>query len=110
MIPGRCRISSDLRVILFIPRAPYRLLAASLGGIAWNILGAVQFAGAVTATEASLIAPGLTAGQAAVMGGYFVIEVADLDTALDWAARAPSALSASVEVRPVLPPMPTPGQ
>lgn len=43
------------------------------------------------------------------LGGYFVIDVPDLDTALDWAARAPSALSASVEVRPVLPPMPAPG-
>lgn len=42
------------------------------------------------------------------LGGYFVIEVADLDTALDWAAKAPSAASASVEVRPVLPPMPAP--
>ncbi len=40
------------------------------------------------------------------LGGYFVIEVPDLDAALDWAARAPSARSASVEVRPVLPPMP----
>ncbi len=39
------------------------------------------------------------------LAGYFVIEVADLDAALDWAAKAPSALSASVEVRPVLPPM-----
>ena len=38
------------------------------------------------------------------LGGYFVIEVADLDAALDWAAKAPSALTASVEVRPVLPP------
>jgi hypothetical protein len=43
------------------------------------------------------------------LGGYFVIEVPDLDAALDWAARAPSALSASVEVRPVLPPMAAPG-
>ena len=42
------------------------------------------------------------------LGGYFVIDVPDLDTALDWAARAPSALSASVEVRPVLPPMAAP--
>jgi len=39
------------------------------------------------------------------LGGYFIIEVPDLDTALDWAARAPSAVSASVEVRPVLPPL-----
>lgn len=37
------------------------------------------------------------------LGGYFIIEVPDLDTALDWAARAPSALNAAVEVRPVLP-------
>ena len=36
------------------------------------------------------------------LGGYFVIEVPDLDTALEWAARAPSASCASVEVRPVL--------
>ena len=42
------------------------------------------------------------------LGGYFVIEVEDLDAALDWAAKAPSALTASVEVRPVLPPMPKP--
>lgn len=43
------------------------------------------------------------------LGGYFVIEVADIDAAPDWAARAPSALGASVEVRPVLPPMGAPG-
>lgn len=42
------------------------------------------------------------------LGGYFVIEVPDLDTALNWAAKAPSALTASVEVRPVLPPMAPP--
>ena len=42
------------------------------------------------------------------LGGYFVIEVPDLETALEWAARAPSASSASVEVRPVLPPMAPP--
>ena len=29
------------------------------------------------------------------LGGYFVIEVPDLDAALDWAARAPSAGTAS---------------
>ena len=39
------------------------------------------------------------------LGGYFVIDVPDLDAALEWSARAPSASSASVEVRPVLPPM-----
>lgn len=40
-----------------------------------------------------------------MLGGFFVIEVPNLDAALEWAARAPSASYASVEVRPVLPPM-----
>lgn len=51
-------------------RAPYWSTAAALGGVAWNVFGIVQFAGSVTATEASLIATGLTADQAAVMTGY----------------------------------------
>ena len=38
------------------------------------------------------------------LGGYVIVEATDLDAARDWAARAPSAAYASVEVRPVLPP------
>ena len=41
------------------------------------------------------------------LGGYFVIEVPDLDAALDWASRAPCAASGGVEVRPVMPPPPS---
>ena len=51
-------------------RSPIWLTAAALGGIGWNIFGAVQFAGALAATEESLIASGLTPDQAAVMTGY----------------------------------------
>jgi hypothetical protein len=40
------------------------------------------------------------------LGGFFVIDVPDLDAALEWAAKAPCAASGGVEVRPVLPPMP----
>jgi hypothetical protein len=40
------------------------------------------------------------------LGGYFIIEVASLDVALDWAARAPCAEAGSVELRPVMPPPP----
>ena len=35
------------------------------------------------------------------LGGYYVIDVPDLDTALEWAARAPCATTGGVEVRPV---------
>lgn len=40
------------------------------------------------------------------LGGFFVIEVADLDQALAWAAKCPSSSTGSVEVRPNLPPPP----
>jgi hypothetical protein len=40
------------------------------------------------------------------LGGVFLIDVADLDEAMVWAARCPAAEHGSVEVRPVLPPMP----
>lgn len=36
------------------------------------------------------------------IGGFFLIEVPDLDTALDWAARCPAASNCAVEVRPLL--------
>jgi hypothetical protein len=35
------------------------------------------------------------------LGGYYLIEVADLDSALSWAARCPGASHGVVEVRPV---------
>ena len=37
-----------------------------------------------------------------VLGGYYVIDVADLDAALSWAERIPNVGYGSVEVRPVM--------
>ena len=36
------------------------------------------------------------------LGGYFILDVPDLDVALDWAARCPAAPDGSVEIRPVM--------
>lgn len=36
------------------------------------------------------------------LGGYHMIEVADLDEAIAWAARCPTALHGTVEVRPLV--------
>jgi hypothetical protein len=36
------------------------------------------------------------------LGGYYIIEVPNLDVALEWAARCPAATDGGVEVRPVL--------
>jgi hypothetical protein len=35
------------------------------------------------------------------LGGYFLIDVPDLDAALHWAARCPAASHGTVEVRPL---------
>lgn len=37
------------------------------------------------------------------LGGYYLIEAADLDAAIAWAARCPGAHHGTVEVRPVWP-------
>lgn len=35
------------------------------------------------------------------LGGYYIIDVADLDAALAWAARCPAAAYGTIEVRPL---------
>ena len=37
------------------------------------------------------------------LGGYYLIEAADLDAAISWAARCPGASTGAVEVRPIWP-------
>ncbi|WP_425229322.1 YciI family protein [Sphingomonas sp.] len=39
-----------------------------------------------------------------MLGGYVILDVADLDAALEWAGRAPCAAAGSVEIRPVMTP------
>ena len=38
-----------------------------------------------------------------VLGGFYLIEAADLDEAIKWAAQIPAAWRGKVEVRPVVP-------
>jgi hypothetical protein len=53
-----------------------------------------------------LVQDGPVAATKEQLGGYFVIEVPDLDAALAWAARSPNVASGSTELRPILPPPP----
>jgi len=50
----------------------------------------------------TLITDGPSAEIKEQLGGYTIVECADLDEALRWAARIPAARDASVEVRPVV--------
>lgn len=38
-----------------------------------------------------------------MLAGYVIIDVPDLDAALEWAARVPCVTGGAVEIRPVLP-------
>ena len=51
---------------------------------------------------ATLVTDGPFAETKEQLGGYYLIDCADLATALDWAAKIPTAKSGSVEVRPIM--------
>jgi hypothetical protein len=50
----------------------------------------------------TVVSDGPFAETKEVLGGYYLIDVPDLDEALKWAARIPSASYGPVEVRPVM--------
>jgi hypothetical protein len=49
-----------------------------------------------------IITHGPFAETAEQLGGYYVIECANLDDALAWAAKNPSAATGTIEVRPLM--------
>ena len=72
------------------------------------LLGGDPLHGVDTATtiqvrdDATLTTDGPFAETKEVLGGYYMIDVDDLDAATSWAAKAPIALYGSVEVRPIM--------
>jgi hypothetical protein len=52
--------------------------------------------------EERVVTDGPFAETREVLGGYYVVDVPDLDTALDWAAKCPAAKHGSIEVRPIM--------
>jgi hypothetical protein len=51
--------------------------------------------------DETLVTDGPYAEVKEALGGYFLLECASMDEALDWAARIPGAEHGAVEVRPV---------
>jgi hypothetical protein len=50
-----------------------------------------------------LLVDGPYAEAKEVLGGYFLLETADLDEAIAWAAQIPAAWRGKIELRPVAP-------
>lgn len=71
---------------------------------AWVFAGGLQPIEAATTVDNTGAAPIVSDGPFAEakewMGGFWVIEAADLDAALDWAKQGSKACAGKVEVRP----------
>jgi hypothetical protein len=86
--------------------------SAYMGAIAQSgvMVGGNGLEGPETATTLRIengtrhVVDGPFADTKEALGGYVVIEVPDLDAAMEWAARAPCAGAGSVEIRPVMAP------
>jgi hypothetical protein len=50
----------------------------------------------------TVVSDGPFADTKELLGGYYILDVPDLDSALSWAARLPNVTYGSVEVRPVM--------
>lgn len=73
---------------------------AIVGG---NALEAVSTATSVTLREGKVqLSDGPFAETKEQLGGYYLLECKDLDEAVKWAAKIPSARYGTVEVRPVM--------
>jgi hypothetical protein len=71
--------------------------------VAGDALQGLDAAATVRVREGeTLVTDGPFAETKELLGGYYLIDVPDLDTALGWAAKIPSAPYGSVEVRPVM--------
>ena len=73
-----------------------------------SLVGANQLQPSDTATTVrvrsgeTVVTDGPFAEAKEVLGGYYLIDVASLDEALEWAAKIPSARYGGIEVRPVV--------
>lgn len=68
-----------------------------------NVLDSFETATSVQVNEAAerVVTDGPFAETREYLGGYYILDLPDLDTAIDWAARCPGARAWRVEVRPI---------
>ena len=69
----------------------------SSGGLEWTSAATTVR----TRNDKTQVLDGPYAETKEQLGGFHIIEVVDLDAALSWAARSPTALHGVVEVRPL---------
>jgi hypothetical protein len=99
---GRTRSPEDMGEILAGFRAFGELLDAEGAMVAGDALDSVETATTVRVRDGQVLhTDGPFAETKEQLGGYYLIEAPDLDTALRYAAEIPTATSGSIEVRPI---------
>ena len=68
-----------------------------------NVLESFETATSVRVDRAGerIITDGPFAETREYLGGYYILDLLDLDSAIDWAARCPGARAWRIEVRPI---------
>ena len=68
-----------------------------------NVLDSFETATSVRVTPSGehIVTDGPFAETREYLGGYYILDLPDLDAAIDWAARCPGARAGRVEIRPV---------
>ena len=68
-----------------------------------NVLDSFETATSVQVSSSGerIVTDGPFAETAEYLGGYYLLDLPDLDAAIDWAARCPGARAWRVEIRPI---------
>jgi len=99
--PGQLALRTDAGADGAAYWGSYATFAAEAG--AAGILRGGQALVTDPAAIVTTAGPGAHATAPLALGGYFQIDVTDMDAALDWARRLPAATTGVVEVRPGFP-------
>jgi hypothetical protein len=70
-----------------------------------NVLDSFESATSVQVTRDGdrIVTDGPFAETREYLGGYYILDLPDLDAAIEWAARCPGSRAGRVEIRPVAP-------
>ena len=106
-LPDRVRLTIGHDLHLHIPQASARRIAQALidAGV---LRGGSEIAPVNAATTVrvrdgkTLRTTGAFAETREQLGGYYLIDCATLDEAVNWAAQCPSALNGAIEIRPLV--------
>jgi hypothetical protein len=70
-----------------------------------NVLDSFETATSIHVTQGGdrIVTDGPFAETREYLGGYYILDLPDLDAAIDWAAQCPGSRAGRIEIRPIAP-------